>query len=284
MYETYTQDRRNKPFSESATDVCDANSSEYDLKTRKTDNMKILVVDDEQDILDLLSVNLSREGFRVITADSGENALELVSTKKPDLVILDLMLPGIQGLEVCRQVRADPENANLPILMLSAKDGEVDRIVGLEVGADDYITKPFSMGELVARIRAALRKSGRLSKKTATEQTFSCGDLFIDFDRYEVTIGGNRIDLSPIEMKLLFFLTKNAGRVYTRDQLLDQVWGDNVFVTPRVVDVHISRLRRIIEKNPQKPVYIVTVMSVGYKFDDSGKKAPKTHNSRETAK
>jgi two-component system alkaline phosphatase synthesis response regulator PhoP len=242
--------------------------------------MKILVVDDEQDILDLLSVNLAREGFQVITTDNGESALELVSARKPDLVILDLMLPGIQGLEVCKQIRANPENINLPILMLSAKDGEVDRIVGLEVGADDYITKPFSMGELIARIRAALRKSGGRSKKAAPEQTFSCGDLFVDFDRYEVAVGGNRIVMSPIEMKL-FFLTKNAGRVYTRDQLLDQVWGDNVFVTPRVVDVHISRLRKLIEKNPQKPVYILTVMSVGYKFDDSGRRIPVIHDNRE---
>lgn len=250
------------------------------LKPGRQTQMKILVVDDEQDILDLLSVNLAREGFHVITTDNGESALELVSTKKPDLVVLDLMLPGIQGLEVCKQIRADLENINLPILMLSAKDGEVDRIVGLEVGADDYITKPFSMGELVARIRAALRKSGRSSKKTAQEQTFFCGDLIVDFDRYEVTVGGNKVVMSPIEMKLLFFLTKNAGRVYTRDQLLDQVWGDNVFVTPRVVDVHISRLRKLIEKNPQKPVYILTVTSVGYKFDDSGKTIPVIHDNR----
>jgi two-component system alkaline phosphatase synthesis response regulator PhoP len=231
--------------------------------------MKILIVDDEQDIVDLLSVSFKREGFQVISADNGENALELVSTKKPDLVILDLMLPGIQGFEVCKMIRSDPENANLPILILSAKDSEVDRVVGLEIGADDYITKPFSVGELIARTRAALRRVGRHHKETVSGQTFSHRELFIDFERYTVDIGGNKIELSPIEMKLLFFLTKNPGRVYTRDQLLDQVWGDSVFVSPRVVDVHVSRLRKLIEKNPQKPEYIVTVTSVGYKFDDS---------------
>jgi two-component system alkaline phosphatase synthesis response regulator PhoP len=231
--------------------------------------MKILIVDDEKDIVDLLTVNLVREGFQVISTDNGENALELVSAKKPDLIILDLMLPGIQGFEVCRLIRSDPENAQLPILILSAKDAEIDRIVGLEIGADDYITKPFSMGELIARTRAALRRGGRHHKKTVSVQTFSHGELFVDFERYDVAVRGNKIDLSPIEMKLLFFLTKNPGRVYTRDQLLDQIWGDSVFVTPRVVDVHVSRLRKLIEKNPQKPEYIVTVMSIGYKFDDS---------------
>ncbi|HVN94938.1 MAG TPA: response regulator transcription factor [Syntrophorhabdaceae bacterium] len=233
--------------------------------------MKILVVDDEKDILDLVSVNLEREGFKVITADNGEDALDLVKSKKPDLVVLDLMLPGIHGLEVCRQIRGAPEHAGLPILILSAKGTEVDRIVGLEMGADDYITKPFSVGELVARIRAALRKTGGNQQKKLTQQgqTFFHKDLFVDFQRYEVTIGGKKTDLPPIETKLLFFFTKNPGRVYTRDQLLDHVWGDKVFVTPRVVDVHISHLRKIIEKDPQKPAYIVTVTNVGYKFDDS---------------
>ena len=145
----------------------------------------------------------------------------------------------------------------------------MDRVLGFEMGADDYITKPFSMRELISRIRVALRRINRHQTESGHERTFSYKDLFIDFDKYEVTVKGRRIELSPIETKLLFFFTKNPGRVYSRDQLLDQVWGREVFVTPRNVDVHVSRLRRLIEKNPQKPAYIVTVTSVGYKFDDS---------------
>ncbi|HME42732.1 MAG TPA: response regulator transcription factor [Syntrophorhabdales bacterium] len=232
---------------------------------------KILVVDDEQDIIELISSNLQREGYTVILAMTGEEALELLKTTTPDLIVLDLMLPGIQGLEVCRQIRALPEHADIPILILSAKGSEVDRILGLEMGADDYMTKPFSVRELISRIRAALRKSAKAHppKKTAHERTFSHKQLFIDFDKYEVTIKNKKVELSPIQTKLLFFFAKNPGRVYSRDQLLDQVWGGEVFVTPRNVDVHISRLRRLIEEDPQNPAYIVTVTSVGYKFDDS---------------
>ena len=179
------------------------------------------------------------------------------------------MLPGVQGLEVCRKIRGTPEHSETPILILSARSTEVDRILGLEMGADDYITKPFSVRELISRIRVALRKTKGHQKKIAHEGTFSHKELFIDFDKYEVTIKGRKVELSPIQMKLLFFFAKNHGRVYTRDQLLDQVWGGEVFVTPRNVDVHISRLRRLIEEDPQKPIYIVTVTSVGYKLNDS---------------
>jgi two-component system alkaline phosphatase synthesis response regulator PhoP len=230
--------------------------------------MKILMVDDEKDIVDLISVNLEREGFKVIPAYSGEEALELVRAKNPDLMILDLMLPGVQGLEVCRQVRADPEHASMAILILSAKDGEVDRLLGLEMGADDYVVKPFSMRELTARVRAALRRTGWQRSRDAKEGKFSHKGLLVDFDKYEVMVAGKRVNLSPIEMKLLSFFTKNPGRVYTRDQLLHKVWGD-AFVTPRSVDVHVSHLRKLIEKDAQKPCYILTVTGVGYKFDDS---------------
>ncbi len=232
--------------------------------------MKILVVDDESDIVDLVSSNLQREGYRVIPACTGEEALELVKTTKPDLVVLDLMLPGLQGLEVCRLIRANPVYANMPIIILSARDSEVDRILGLEMGADDYVTKPFSMRELASRIRVALRRVKAEALKGAVNgSTFSHKGLFIDFERYEVMVKGKKIELSPLQMKLLFLFTKNPGRVFTRDQLLNQVWGDEVFVTPRNVDVHVSRLRKLIEADPEKPTSIVTVTSVGYKFNDS---------------
>ena len=232
--------------------------------------MKILVVDDESDIVDLVSSNLQREGYRVIPAYTGEDALDLLKTARPDLMVLDLMLPGLQGLEVCQMVRANSDYSNMPIIILSAKSTEVDRILGLEMGADDYVTKPFSVRELVSRIRVALRRvKGEPSKASTNGVTFSKKGLFIDFDKYEVLVNGKKIDLSPLQMKLLFLLCKNPGRVFTRDQLLNQVWGDEVFVTPRNVDVHVSRLRRLIEEDPEKPTSIVTVTSVGYKFSDS---------------
>jgi DNA-binding response OmpR family regulator len=230
----------------------------------------ILVVDDEEDIVELISVNLQREGYKVLSAFNGEDAIELLKAKKPDLIVLDLMLPGIQGLEVCRYIRWSATDLNgIPILILSAKAGEVDRILGFEMGADDYITKPFSVRELISRIRVALRRMEGRPAQIEPGRTFSYKELFIDFHKYEVAVKGKKIGLSPIEMKLLFFLTKNHGRVYTRDQLLTQVWGDEVYVTPRTVDVHVSRLRKLIEEDPQKPAYLVTVTSVGYKFDDS---------------
>jgi len=231
--------------------------------------MKILVVDDESDIVDLVSSNLQREGYRVVPAYTGEEALELVRTTRPDLMVLDLMLPGMQGLEVCRLVRANGEYSNMPILILSARDSEVDRILGLEMGADDYITKPFSVRELVSRIRVALRRvKGEPQKSAVDGATFSSKGLFVDFDKYEVSVKGKKIDLSPLQMKLLFLLCKNPGRVFTRDQLLNQVWGEEVFVTPRNVDVHVSRLRKLIEEDPDNPRSIVTVTSVGYKFNE----------------
>jgi two-component system alkaline phosphatase synthesis response regulator PhoP len=231
--------------------------------------MEILVVDDEKDIVEVISLGLAREGHRVVAAHTGEEALDLVRRRRPDLIVLDLMLPGIQGLDVCREIRGTPEYATIPILILSAKGAEVDRVLGFEMGADDYITKPFSMRELTSRIRVALRRINANQPRSGHEGTFSHKDLFIDFDKYEVMVTGRKIDLPPIETKLLFFFAKNPGRVYSRDQLLDQVWGREVFVTPRNVDVHVSRLRKLIEKDPQNPVYIVTVTSVGYKLDDS---------------
>ena len=228
---------------------------------------KILVVDDEKDIVDLISYNLEKEGFIVFKAYDGEEALLIVKSGNIDLMILDLMLPGIQGMEVCKFIRKDPANANLPIIMLTAKGDEVDKILGLEMGADDYITKPFSVRELLARVRAVLRRFEPREESGKTE-TFSFKELHIDFSSYVVTLDDEQIDLSPTEFKLLKFLCRHPGRVHTRDQILDHVWGKDAFVEPRTVDVHIKRLRAQIEKDLSAPQYVITVRGVGYKFAD----------------
>jgi phosphate regulon transcriptional regulator PhoB len=229
---------------------------------------KILVVDDEKDIVDLITYNLEKEGFSTIKAYNGESALELVKAKKPDMVILDLMLPGIRGLEVCKFIRKNPETETLPIIMLTAKGDQVDKILGLEMGADDYITKPFNVGELIARVRAVLRRA-EVRPDPDKAEIFTYKGLHIDYGSYEVSVEGKKVDLGPTELKLLRFFTQHPGRVYTRDQLLDYVWGDETFVEPRTVDVHISRLRLAIEKDKEKPQYILTVRGIGYKFADT---------------
>jgi two-component system alkaline phosphatase synthesis response regulator PhoP len=228
---------------------------------------RILIVDDEKDIVDLVAYNLEKEGYETLKALDGEKALQLVRTKTPDLVVLDLMLPGIQGLEVCKRIRKDPETASIPIIMLTAKGAEIDKIVGLEVGADDYITKPFSVKELLARIKAVLRRS-EARRAAGQAEVFEFKGLHIDFKSYEVTVDGKRVDLSPTEFRLLKFLSRNPGRVYSREQILDRVWGDEAFVEPRTVDVHIRRLRSRIEHDESSPDYIVTVRGAGYKFMD----------------
>lgn len=228
---------------------------------------RILMVDDEKDIVDLVAYNLEKEGYETLKALDGEKALQLVRTKTPDLVVLDLMLPGIQGLEVCKRIRKDPETASIPIIMLTAKGAEIDKIVGLEVGADDYITKPFSVKELLARIKAVLRRS-EARRAAGQSEVFEFKGLHIDFKSYEVTVDGKRVDLSPTEFRLLKFLSRNPGRVYSREQILDRVWGDEAFVEPRTVDVHIRRLRSRIEHDESSPDYIVTVRGAGYKFMD----------------
>ena len=229
--------------------------------------MKILVVDDEKDIVDLIAYNLEKEGFAVLKAYDGEEALEMVGTEKPNLVILDLMLPGIQGLEVCKFIRKNPETVSLPIIMLTAKGEEIDKILGLEMGADDYITKPFSVRELIARVRAVLRRF-ESQEETEKKETFTFKGLHIDYNTYEVTVDDKKVDLSPTEFKLLKFFSQHPGRVYSREQLLDHVWGDDAFVEPRTVDVHIRRLRAQIERDTEKPEYVLTVRGVGYKFMD----------------
>jgi phosphate regulon transcriptional regulator PhoB len=225
----------------------------------------ILVVDDEADLVELVSYNLRKEGFIVESASDGESALKIIKNGKYDLLILDLMLPGIQGIELCRIVRNDPKNSGLPIIMLTAKGEEIDRIVGLEMGADDYITKPFSPRELVARVKAVLR---RVTEKPVTEKIMKIGDIEIDTERYTVSVKGEAIKLSATEYKLLLFLAERRGKVFSRGQLLDAVWRDEAFVEPRTVDVHIRRLRSNIEADPAKPRYIKTLRGIGYLFNE----------------
>lgn len=228
---------------------------------------KILVVEDEPDISKLVSYNLAQERFKVLTAEDGEQALKVIQREKPNLVVLDLMLPGLSGMEVCKILRDRPETAKLPILMLTAKAGEADRVVGLEMGADDYLAKPFSPREMVARVRAILRRANNVAS-SETPPAYDKGGLKIDFTTYEVFARGKSIKLTLKEFELLRFLVQNPNRVLSRDQLLDRVWGGETFVTPRTVDVHIRRLRKALEKDDSKPKWILTLRGVGYKFDE----------------
>jgi phosphate regulon transcriptional regulator PhoB len=228
---------------------------------------KILVVEDEPDIRKLVQYNLAQERYKVLEAEDGEQALKIVQRDRPNLLILDLMLPGLSGIEVCRILRDRTETATLPILMLTAKAGETDRVLGLEMGADDYLTKPFSPRELVARVRAILRRAeGRA--ETEPLPAYDRGGLKIDFTTYEVFARGKNVKLTLKEFELLRFLVQNPNRVLSRDQLLDRVWGGETFVTPRTVDVHIRRLRKAIEKDDRNPRWILTLRGVGYKFDE----------------
>jgi phosphate regulon transcriptional regulator PhoB len=227
----------------------------------------ILVVEDEADIRKLVQYNLAQERYKVIEAEDGEQALKVLQRVRPNLVILDLMLPGMSGLEVCKLLRERQETAQLPILMLTAKAGEADKVVGLEMGADDYLAKPFSPREMVARVRAILRRADAAAAQD-TPPFYEKGPLRIDFTTYEVFVYGRLVKLTLKEFELLRFLTQNPNRVLSRDQLLDRVWGGDTFVTPRTVDVHIRRLRQAIEKDDGDPKWILTLRGVGYKFDE----------------
>lgn len=230
--------------------------------------VKILVVDDEKDIVELIAYNLEKEGFSVFKAYDGEEALRTIKEQKPDLLILDLMLPKISGLDVCKSIRSNEAFATTPIIMLTAKVDEIDIIIGLEMGADDYITKPFSVKELIARIRAILRRV-RDRNNDRLKEEFRSGSLQINYASYEVRLNNKKVFLSPTELKLLFFFSQHPGRVYTRDQILGHIWNDDTFVTPRTVDVHIKRLRSQIENDAENPRYILTVRGIGYKFAES---------------
>ena len=231
------------------------------------DKRLILVVEDERDISDLVRFNLEQEGFSVIVADDGEAALAAVRRERPALIILDLMLPGQPGLEVCSKLRAEEGTSALPIVMLTAKAAEADRIVGLEMGADDYITKPFSPRELVARVRAVLRRAYGVEVERRQEM-YEKGRLRIDFDTYEVFVDGAKVELSLREFELLRFFVRSPNRVFDRLQILDLVWGHDTHVEPRTVDVHVRRLRKRIERDDSDPTLILTVRGVGYKFND----------------
>ena len=224
---------------------------------------KILVVEDEESVLDPLELLLTKEGFSIITARDGKEALEKFDQSSPDLILLDLMLPEISGTQVCRQIRS---KSSVPIIMLTAKDTEVDKVVGLELGADDYIVKPYSKAELVARIKAVLRRQ-KAETQSGDLGLISAGPVSIDIDRHLVTINGSTISLPLKEFELLEFLARNKGRVLTRTQLIDRVWGSDYFGDTKTLDVHVKRLRAKIEKDPANPVYIQTIRGLGYKFE-----------------
>ena len=227
-------------------------------------NVKILVVDDEPDIVELVTYNLKKEGFDVSPAFDGEEALARIRKEKFDFIILDLMLPGIQGMEICRIMRSDPLTKNIPIIMLTAKGEEIDKILGLEIGADDYMTKPFNPRELLARIKTVMR---RTSERTIDETVVRIGKLAINKETYTVTKDDKPLELSSTEFRLLLYLVERRGKVFSRDQLLDAVWKDEAFVEPRTVDVHIRRLRTHIEDDPANPGYVKTKRGVGYYVD-----------------
>ncbi|MFM7496160.1 MAG: winged helix-turn-helix domain-containing protein [Candidatus Nanopelagicus sp.] len=225
---------------------------------------KILIVEDEDSVIDPLELLLSKEGFVIETAKDGKAAVDKFEKVSPDLVLLDLMIPLISGTEVCRQIRA---KSQVPIIMLTAKDTEVDKVVGLELGADDYIVKPYSKAELVARIKAVLRRQGS-DLNNEISGAISAGPISIDIDRHLVVINGIGVSLPLKEFELLEFLLRNKGRVLTRTQLIDRVWGSDYFGDTKTLDVHIKRLRAKIEKDPANPVYIQTIRGLGYKFED----------------
>jgi DNA-binding response OmpR family regulator len=227
---------------------------------------KILVVDDEVDIVDFIDDYLTGEGYEVIKAYDGVEALDKIRQNLPDLVVLDVMLPGLDGFEVCKQMRSE---STVPILMVTAKDTDVDKIVGLEIGADDYMPKPFNPRELVARVKAILRRTYRQDYQSHSQTvTLKHKDLSIDAERRMATIGHRQLELTMKEFDLLLFLMRNPGHVYSRDHLLDYVWRQDSFVGARTVDVHIRRLREQIETDASQPQYIKTVWGVGYKFTD----------------
>jgi len=222
---------------------------------------KILIVEDEEAVAKGLEINLKREGFEVLTTGRGERAPPLVLKGAPHLIVLDIMLPGINGFDVCREIRL--KGIRTPIIMLTAKSEEIDRVVGLELGADDYVTKPFSVRELVARIRARLRD------QPPREEDLACyrfGDIEIDFKKYEATRRGEPIDMRPKDYDILHFLIRHRGEVVSRDQLLDQVWGYDNYPSTHTVDNHILKLRQKVEKDSAKPRYILSIYGEGYKF------------------
>ncbi|SEO65457.1 response regulator transcription factor [Trujillonella endophytica] len=223
---------------------------------------RVLVVEDEESFSDALSYMLRREGFDAVVAATGPEALEEFDRQGADIVLLDLMLPGLSGTEVCRTLRS---RSNVPIIMLTAKDGEIDKVVGLELGADDYVTKPYSARELVARIRAVLRRRGE--PEVTDDGALEAGPVRMDVDRHVVAVAGRPVSLPLKEFDLLELLLRNAGRVLTRGQLIDRIWGSDYVGDTKTLDVHVKRLRAKIEPDPANPEFLVTVRGLGYKFE-----------------
>jgi two-component system alkaline phosphatase synthesis response regulator PhoP len=230
-------------------------------------NAKILVVDDELNIQELIKFNLKSKGYDVLVAGDGIKALKLAKEEKPDLILLDLMIPGIDGYDVCNEIRKNNSISFIPIIMITAKGEEFDKVHGLELGADDYITKPFSVKELLARVKAVLRRR----TIQVYEDIYSFGDIVVDFEKHDVLKNKNKIELTYKEFELLSEFIKNKGRVMTRDYLLEKIWGYEYIGETRTVDVHIRHLRKKIEQDDKKPKYIETIRGIGYRFN-SGEK------------
>ncbi len=227
---------------------------------------RLVIIEDEADIVELVRYNFLKEGYEVRSFSRGKHGLEDLQRNPTDLVILDIMLPDQDGFEICRRLRADERLKTIPVIFLTAKGEEIDRVLGLEIGGDDYVVKPFSPRELVARAKAVMRRQERAAE---TRELIEAGDVRLDSRTQEVSVHGRRVELSTLEFKLLHFLASNPRRIFSRDRLLDEVWGRDRFVTPRTVDVHMRRLREKIETQADKPLYLQTVRGAGYRF--SGK-------------
>lgn len=225
---------------------------------------RVLVVEDEESLLFTLAHNLKKEGYQVLTAARGDDGLKIAREQQPDLILLDVMLPGIDGIQVCRMLRRD---SDVPIIMLTALGGESDRVAGLDTGADDYMPKPFGMRELLARVRALLRRAGPRAQPDAGPSAVVSGDLHVDRERHEVTRGGHVVKMKPKEFELLLFFLQHPGRVFSREQILDEVWGYDFYGGPRTVDVHIRWLRQKVEDDPANPTRLKTVRGSGYLFE-----------------
>lgn len=230
---------------------------------------RILIVDDEENILELLKYNLQKNGFEVVSKENGEDAIDEIEKEDFDLILLDLMLPGIDGLDVLKFIRSHHRIKNTPVIMLTAKNEEIDTVLGLEMGADDYIGKPFGVHELIARVKALLRRNDRTKNEREASEEFEIieiEDLKINKSTQEITIKGESVELTLKEFEMLYLLAKNKGRVFGRDYLLEKVWGYDYLGETRTVDVHIRNLRKKIEEDDKNPKHIKTVRGIGYKY------------------
>jgi two-component system response regulator RegX3 len=223
---------------------------------------KVLVVEDEQNLREPLVIQLQREGYQTIEAEDGIKALAMFESEKPDLILLDLMLPGKSGSEVCRAIRV---TSNVPIIMLTAKDTEIDKVVGLEIGADDYVTKPYSTRELLARMKSVLRRT--VEPTVVIGNVLEAGPVSMDLERHQVFVNGEKVAMPLKEFELLELLLENVNRVLTRGQIIDRVWGSNYYGDTKTLDVHVKRIRSKIEDDPARPAHLLTVRGLGYKFE-----------------